>query len=397
MKKILLYLIAILTPFIFISNVSAGSGFSRENFFMPSQIHFFNCSTSTNCTTDLSVYGSAQDGYFIEAVALGTAGIYIRFVSNVEFKQDYMYSIQSIVCFDGNTSLNPTGKYYPGYSQFNNVIWQRETTSFMDTYDPVTDTQYDVCKLITSIVVPDTNSPYVGLHITNSTKYSNINAYFLGYYVEGLGMYSESMKDYIDEAISTSGYATAASVEEVESSITTMKEEITSAQEETNDKLDTSIKEQQETNDKLQDSIDKQEEIKQEQQETNNKLDDLNDNLTNSDAPDDMDSLSSASGWLPAGPVDSLLTLPLSMLNNLSSSLGNTCKPLDLPLPFVDKNLTLPCLNTIYSQIDGLGTFLNSISIIAGGFILYYYFKNLYKYIDDLLSLKEQSDGWGDV
>lgn len=122
-----------------------------------------------------------------------------------------------------------------------------------------------------------------------------------------------------------------------------MKSEITSAQNQTNNKLDEQIQQNQQQI--------------EEQQETNNKLDDLNDNLTNSDAPDGMDSLGSASGWLPPGPVDSLLTLPLSMLNNISTSLGSTCKPIDLPIPFVNKNLTMPCLNTIYSQITGLGVF----------------------------------------
>lgn len=85
------------------------------------------------------------------------------------------------------------------------------------------------------------------------------------------------------------------------------------------------------------------------------------------------------------------------MLNNISTSLGSTCKPIDLPIPFVNKNLTMPCLNTIYSQITGLGVFLNSIGTIAAGFMLYYYFKKLYAYIDNLLSLKNNGEGWGDV
>ena len=135
----------------------------------------------------------------------------------------------------------------------------------------------------------------------------------------------------------------------------------------------------------------------QQQQETNKELGKLNDNLTNSDAPSGMDSLNSASGWLPAGPVDSLLTLPLSMLNNISTSLGSSCTPINLPLPFVNSNLNLPCLNTIYSQIPGLGVLLNTIGTICAGFMLYYYFKKLYAYIDNLLSLKNNGEGWGDV
>ena len=156
---------------------------------------------------------------------------------------------------------------------------------------------------------------------------------------------------------------------------------------------------QQETNDKLQDSINKQQEIKQEQEKTNQELGKLNDNLTNSDSPDNMGGLSNSAGWLPAGPIDSILNLPLSMLNNISDNLNKSCQPVNLPLPFVNKNLPLPCLTSIYSQIDGIGPWITTISVIASAFILFSYLIKLYKWVDDTLTFRENNyiDNWGGV
>lgn len=150
-------------------------------------------------------------------------------------------------------------------------------------------------------------------------------------------------------------------------------------------------------NNQLQDNWVKQEEIKQEQEKTNQELGELNDNLTNSDSPDNMDGLSNSAGWLPPGPIDSILNLPLSMLNNISDNLSKSCQPVNLPLPFVNKNLPLPCLSSIYSQIDGLGPWITTISVIASAFILFSYLLKLYKWVDDTLTFRENNeiDNWG--
>lgn len=133
-----------------------------------------------------------------------------------------------------------------------------------------------------------------------------------------------------------------------------------------------------------------------EQQETNKKLDDVSKNLTSEESPK-LEGLNNSAGWLPAGPLDSILNLPLSFLNNLSTNLSKTCQPVTLPLPFVDKSLDLPCLNSIYSQIDGLDAWITGISVIASVFILFTYLINLYKWVDDTLTFRENNyiDNWG--
>ena len=123
---------------------------------------------------------------------------------------------------------------------------------------------------------------------------------------------------------------------------------------------------------------------------TNQKLDDLNKNLTD-ETPPDFDGLKNSAGWLPKGPVDSIINLPLSLLENIQDNLGKTCQPVTLPLPFVKKNIDLPCINSIYSQIEGLTTFFNWSGVVASVFILFKYLIYLYNRVDSTLTLRENT------
>lgn len=148
-------------------------------------------------------------------------------------------------------------------------------------------------------------------------------------------------------------------------------------------------KKQDETNKKLDD-------INKNQQDTNKKLDDVKGAITSEENPK-LDGLKNSAGWLPDGPLDSILNLPLSLLQNLSTNLSKTCQPVSLPLPYVDKTIELPCVTSIYSQIEGLNAWLTTIGIIASAFILFFYLIRLEKWVDDTLTLRENNyiDNWG--
>lgn len=123
---------------------------------------------------------------------------------------------------------------------------------------------------------------------------------------------------------------------------------------------------------------------------TNQKLDDLNKNLTDETSPN-LNGLENSAGWLKPGPVDSIVNLPLNLLNNLQTNLGNTCNPVTVKLPYVNKDINLPCISAIYKQINGLDTWFQGIGVIAAAFILYKYFMYLYNRIDDTLSFRENN------
>lgn len=115
------------------------------------------------------------------------------------------------------------------------------------------------------------------------------------------------------------------------------------------------------------------------------------------DTPPDLSGLDDSAGWLPAGPIDSILNLPLSLFNNINDNLTTSCQPVTLTLPFVHETIELPCLNSIYSKIDGLPIFVNSVGLVAGSFILFRYLMGLYKWVDKTLSMRDNSDDWGGV
>ena len=119
--------------------------------------------------------------------------------------------------------------------------------------------------------------------------------------------------------------------------------------------------------------------------------------LTNPEPPD-ISGAADVAGWLPAGPLDSLINLPLSMLNNINSSLNKTCSPLNVNLPYVNKSVEIPCLNTIFNQITGLNSFWTWVGMIGSVLILYRYLINLYNYYDKLTDLQANfiSD-WGSI
>lgn len=125
--------------------------------------------------------------------------------------------------------------------------------------------------------------------------------------------------------------------------------------------------------------------------DTNNKLDGIQGALTDSSAPN-ISGLENSAGWLPAGPLDSILNLPLTMLNSLTNSLTKTCAPLNLTLPYVNKNIQIPCLSAIFAQITGVNGLWTWVGTIASVLILYNYLLNLYAWVDRVLTLRAEFD-----
>lgn len=125
--------------------------------------------------------------------------------------------------------------------------------------------------------------------------------------------------------------------------------------------------------------------------ETNDKLDGIQGALTDSSTPD-LSGLEDSIGWLPPGPVDSILNLPLTMLNSLTNSLSTSCTPLNLTLPYVNENIQIPCLSAIFEQITGVNGLWTWVGTIASVLILYNYLLNLYAWVDRVLTLRAEFD-----
>lgn len=141
------------------------------------------------------------------------------------------------------------------------------------------------------------------------------------------------------------------------------------------DKLDTNNKLQQETNDKLDKNNQLQQETNDKLDETNKELGDINDNITSTDTSDAEDK---ANGFFSNFDdndygLSDVITMPLNVIKNITST---SCTPLVLPIPFVNTDVTLPCMNTIYSQF--FGNILTIYQTITTGMIGYWVCINIF-------------------
>lgn len=151
--------------------------------------------------------------------------------------------------------------------------------------------------------------------------------------------------------------------------------------------------EQEKTNEKLDETNEKLDDLKEQQEESNKTQEEIKDAITD-ETPPNLSGLENSAGWLPAGPVDSILNLPISLLNNLTDNLGGSCQPANLTIPFINKEISLPCMSEIYEKI-GISAWINTIGTLASAFIAYYYLLELYKWVDNVLTMRENQ--WNDV
>lgn len=91
----------------------------------------------------------------------------------------------------------------------------------------------------------------------------------------------------------------------------------------------------------------------------------------------------SASGFFNDFTTDThgltaIITAPLTLISSITSK---SCSPLVLPLPFVDKDLTLPCMGAIYSQY--FGSFLSIYQLITFGIVAYWVCVRIFNLVKD--------------
>lgn len=117
--------------------------------------------------------------------------------------------------------------------------------------------------------------------------------------------------------------------------------------------------------------------------------------LITDETPPGLEELEDVVGFLPPGPVDQILNLPLTLMRSLQNNIGRSCEPVILPIPYIDKELELPCLNSLYVKMGAMGI-IDLIGGIASAFILFGYFVNLYIWVNDLIKLNAITiDSWG--
>lgn len=224
-------------------------------------------------------------------------------------------------------------------------------------------------NLLLYVLTPSRTGSTLCIPFNGANKTNTNSTIFYGFTYDILGNLNSLTSNDIQNVIQSSGLATATSVDEVSESVAELKTELNN--------VNSSIEEQT-------------------QQQEQNHQETMN-TITSTESAD-LGALENSAGWLPAGPVDSILNLPLSLLNNLTSNLSKSCQPVLLPIPYVNRDLNLPCVNTLYADM-GINGWVTTIGVIASAFIMFSYLLKLYKWVDDTLSFREnnQIDNWGGI
>lgn len=96
-------------------------------------------------------------------------------------------------------------------------------------------------------------------------------------------------------------------------------------------------------------------------------------NSSTTDAENEADGFFGNFTVSDTGGLNAIITAPL---NTIQSLLSSSCTNLVLPLPFVNKNLTLPCMNSIYN--DHFGVFFTLYQTIILAIISYRCLRSLF-------------------
>lgn len=123
-----------------------------------------------------------------------------------------------------------------------------------------------------------------------------------------------------------------------------------------------------------------QNDYKKELQDVNSSIQKTQETIENTDTQGAQDS---AGGFFNDFTTDThgltgIITAPLSLITSITSK---SCSPLVIPLPYVDKDLTLPCMGAIYSNY--FGSFLSIYQVITFGIIAYWVCVRIFNLVKD--------------
>ena len=127
-------------------------------------------------------------------------------------------------------------------------------------------------------------------------------------------------------------------------------------------------------------SLNKQNQIINGQNQIINGQSQINDSINNSDTSQATTNASNFFNNFSTNThgLTGIITAPLTAIQSLTSA---SCSPLVLPLPFVNENLTLPCMRTIYTQY--FGDFMQIYDIITLGIISYWVMVRIFGLVKD--------------
>ncbi len=352
MRRFILTAFILFLSFFGIKNVHAieeNTKIGDTNFYTPPYATFADISngyaTRYEGTSSHNVYYAPSN---LITNGADSDGMGVAFSHESLFIQGYYYSVTLLVGFsDANIYPKATNNKVCISHNLTSVIssfnsGSQCTSATVYTWDNVSPfTTYDGTQIYLGMITyiftsPATAKSFIG--VCNSSARKVGYQIFGGAYVEQLADNKNSLSAVdMHNILNHSGLASASSINQVQSSLKEVKEEMAKQSEE--------------------------------QKKTNEKLDKIDDTINNTD-------ITGASG--SAGSffenfqdndygLSDIITMPLTLIKSLTSS---TCVSLKLTIPFLNKNLELPCMSEIYSQY--FGSFFTLYQTITFGFVAYW-------------------------
>ena len=104
--------------------------------------------------------------------------------------------------------------------------------------------------------------------------------------------------------------------------------------------------------------------------EINTNVTNISDNLNDSSIDSSSaNNLTNNSAFQDNNGLDAIIKAPLIFIQSLTSS---TCSSISLTIPYIDANVSLPCMSTIYNKALGQ-QLVNLIALVINGVVLYRY------------------------
>lgn len=251
----------------------------------------------------------------------------LRNVGNLYSYQLLLCTNKSIPSYHSKMEIGLTSwssYYFPQHSYKtqtwgatdNNVSWYTSSSGISNCYSF---SGYGAYK---------SNTTTISLHLVGSSSLSNVTFYIMGYQITDLGYYKENMLNDIQSIINNnmSGVATKSDIASVNSKI----------------------------------------------EQTNQSIDKVNDTL-NDDNVDDTkvsgslgEMQSSYTNPTTTGPLSGFLLMPLNWIQSFLAPSG-ACQSIQLPLPFVNRTLTLPCMTDFWNSLGLVSTLIEMVWIAVVG------------------------------
>ena len=315
-----------------------------------SRVEMRDCTASNTCTTNVSLTNDGLTTSNYERIMFTTSSQYTIASNGLAFatyynslKKGYLYTANFYICSSADiTDATPT-MYTSVYDSMgvNNMTYTSSVSVNLSNQPGNGSQSFGRCRQYTGLFVPKKdNDPWIILRLKSSKA---IKSYFqiIATEVSELGIYTDTIKTIIEE-----------SNNDVKQAVTDVKEETKKT----------------------------------------------NDTITDTSSPDTEESINEWSEKMIDNPLEAVVMLPLTILNSIKNSLSGTCSALNVPVPFINENISIPCISTIFAQIEGVTEFWNSIGTIVSALMLYQYLIYLYNWIDDTISLKtKRMHGWGSV